>query len=48
VGAYKPGMDAELDRAIAARVPLLRFCAQQVNEPVTFEESVTTLEGMVL
>jgi flagellum-specific ATP synthase len=48
VGAYKPGLDPELDRAVAARAPLLRYCAQQSDEKTTLDESVTRLEEMVL
>lgn len=48
VGAYKAGMDEALDRAVAARGPLMRFCAQQSEECVSFAESVTGLEQMVL
>jgi flagellum-specific ATP synthase len=48
VGAYKPGMDPELDRAVAARGGLLRFCAQGSDERVNLSESVTALETMVL
>ncbi len=47
VGAYKPGMDAALDRAIAARPTLMAFCAQTVEERVGFAESVAALEQMV-
>ena len=48
VGAYKPGMDLTLDRAIAARAPLMRFCEQKSDERVTLAESVAGLEEMVL
>jgi flagellum-specific ATP synthase len=48
VGAYKAGMDAELDRAVAARGALLRFCAQASDERAGFAESVAALEQMVL
>ena len=48
VGAYKAGMDAELDRAVAARGALLRFCAQASDERVGMTESVTALEQMVM
>ncbi len=48
VGAYKAGMDAELDRAVAARGPLLRFCAQESDERVGMSESVAALEQMVI
>jgi len=48
VGAYKPGMDLTLDRAIAARAGLMRFCEQKSDERVTLAESVAGLEEMVL
>jgi flagellum-specific ATP synthase len=48
VGAYKAGMDAELDRAVAARGPLARFCAQASYERVSLMESVAALEAMVI
>jgi flagellum-specific ATP synthase len=48
VGAYKAGMDPELDRAVAARAPLLRFCAQATDERVGIAESVAALEQMVI
>jgi flagellum-specific ATP synthase len=48
VGAYKPGMDPELDRAVAARQPLLQFCAQTTGERVAMAESVAALEQLVI
>jgi flagellum-specific ATP synthase len=48
VGAYKAGMDVELDRAVAARAPLLRFCAQASDERVGIADSVAALEQMVI
>jgi flagellum-specific ATP synthase len=48
VGAYKPGMDQELDRAVAARASLLSFCRQRSDERITLPETVARLEGMVL
>ncbi len=48
VGAYKTGMDVMLDRAIAARGPLMRFCEQASEEHVSLSESVTALDEMVL
>jgi flagellum-specific ATP synthase len=48
VGAYKPGMDGELDRAVAARPALLRFCAQRSDERVGMVETIAALDQMVL
>jgi flagellum-specific ATP synthase len=48
VGAYKPGADPGLDRAVAARGALLAFCRQDINQCVTLTESVAQLEQMVL
>jgi flagellum-specific ATP synthase len=48
IGAYKPGMDLDLDRAIAA-MPLLRAYLQQgTGERTGFEESVLRLTGMAI
>ena len=48
VGAYKAGMDPELDRAVLARLPLMRYCAQQSEERMDLIESVAALEQMVI
>ncbi len=48
VGAYKPGMDEALDRAIAARPALTAFCGQAAEQRVSLAESVAALEQMVL
>jgi flagellum-specific ATP synthase len=46
IGAYKAGMDLELDRAIMA-MPLLRaYLEQGIAERTGFEESVSRLTGM--
>jgi hypothetical protein len=37
-----------LDRAVAARAPLLRFCAQASDERVGIADSVAALEQMVI
>lgn len=48
IGAYKAGMDDDLDRAIRA-MPLLRgFLEQQSEERVTLQESVARLNAMEL
>lgn len=48
IGAYKPGSDIELDRAIAV-MPLLRsFMEQQSGELVTLNDSISMLREMAL
>jgi len=48
IGAYKPGSDIELDRAIAV-MPLLRaFMEQQSGDSVTLNHSVEMLREMAL
>jgi len=48
IGAYKHGMDPELDRAMLA-LPLLRkFLEQGTGERVTIEESIARLRAMEL
>ena len=48
IGAYKPGMDEELDRAMRAMPELQRFLAQDSAERVTIGETVARLETMLL
>ena len=48
VGAYKQGLDAELDRAIDARPRIAAYCRQDTFEKVALHESVSSLESMVL
>jgi flagellum-specific ATP synthase len=48
IGAYKPGTDEDLDRAVQA-MPLLRaFLEQQSDERVTMRESIARLNAMEL
>ena len=48
IGAYKPGTDEELDRAMRA-MPLLRtFLEQGSGERVMIDEAVAQLQAMVL
>ena len=48
IGAYKPGMDVELDRAIRA-MPLLRtYLQQRTGERMTMSDSLAALLGMAL
>ena len=48
IGAYKAGMDLELDRAIAAMPRLRAYLQQGIAERTGFEESVDRLTGMEL
>ena len=43
IGAYKPGADAELDRALRARSPMRGFMTQSAEEHATLEENVRRL-----
>jgi flagellum-specific ATP synthase len=44
IGAYKPGADADLDRAIRSRSLVREFLVQQAHEDVGFEEARVALE----
>lgn len=48
IGAYKPGMDIELDRAMRAMPGLREFLEQGSHERVTIEETVARLQAMEL
>ena len=48
IGAYKAGLDVELDRSIAAMPALKSFLQQGVGDPVLFAESVARLQAMEL
>jgi flagellum-specific ATP synthase len=48
IGAYKPGGDAELDRAIQAMPAIRAFLEQESEEKVTLEETVERLTAMEL
>lgn len=47
IGAYKPGSDADLDRALAARGAMRAFVTQGSGDQVRFEESVRQLAALV-
>jgi flagellum-specific ATP synthase len=38
IGAYKPGSDQDLDRALRARGPMRAFLTQEVHEQVYFAD----------
>ena len=46
IGAYKPGSDAELDRALAARQPMKEFVMQDSTERTRYHESVRALTAL--
>jgi flagellum-specific ATP synthase len=48
IGAYKPGADPELDRALAARPALRRYMEQTPQEHVTLDEAVTQMQALPL
>lgn len=48
IGAYKPGTDPELDRAIYAMPALKDFLQQESRERVTMEQTVERLQTMEL
>jgi flagellum-specific ATP synthase len=43
IGAYKPGSDPELDRALRARGAMRVFMTQEVREQVRFADCVRRL-----
>jgi flagellum-specific ATP synthase len=43
IGAYKPGSDPDLDRALRARGAMREFMTQEAHEQVQFAESVRRL-----
>jgi flagellum-specific ATP synthase len=48
IGAYKPGMDDELDRAMRAMPVLREFLEQQSDERVSMEDTVVRMNAMEL
>ncbi len=46
IGAYKPGADPDLDRAIAARGALRAFLTQRAEERARFADSVAQLSAL--
>ena len=46
IGAYKPGADQDLDRALRARGPMRAFMTQGAYEQVTFAECVQRLAAL--
>ncbi|HEY3704304.1 MAG TPA: FliI/YscN family ATPase [Terracidiphilus sp.] len=43
IGAYKPGADPDLDRALRARGPLRAFLTQHAKDQVSFSDTATRL-----
>jgi len=46
IGAYKPGTDAEVDRALAARQPIRDFMMQGSQEQIGYVDSVRMLTAL--
>jgi len=46
VGAYEPGSDGQIDRAIAAMPALLGFLRQDMRTPVSLEQSLAELRAL--
>ena len=46
IGAYKPGSDTDLDRALRAREAIRTFVTQSVNEQVHFRDCVSRLASL--
>jgi flagellum-specific ATP synthase len=47
VGAYRPGSDPQLDRAVRLWPRVEAFLKQPTDQPVSFEESIAQLESLV-
>ncbi len=47
IGGYRPGHDAELDRAVALQPAINQFLCQDMTNAVRFAESVAALAGIV-
>jgi flagellum-specific ATP synthase len=48
IGAYKPGMDTELDRSLRAMPVLRSFLEQKTEEPATLEQTIAWLGTLEL
>jgi flagellum-specific ATP synthase len=46
IGAYRPGADADLDRALRARGAMRSFVTQDAREQVHFQDCVRRLAGL--
>jgi flagellum-specific ATP synthase len=46
IGAYKPGSDPDLDRALRARTAMRAFMTQDSKEQVRFADSVRGLAAL--
>jgi flagellum-specific ATP synthase len=46
IGAYKPGSDPDLDRALRARNAIRTFLTQDSKEQVHFPDAVKRLAGL--
>jgi len=48
IGAYKPGADADLDRAIRSRALVREFLVQQASEDVSFMQGCDALKSLAV
>jgi len=46
IGAYQPGSNPQIDRAIALVPKINAFLKQAVNEPVSYEEAIASLQAL--
>ena len=46
IGAYKPGSDLDLDRALRARTAMRAFATQKSHEAVSFADCVGQLAAL--
>ena len=46
IGAYKPGSDLDLDRALRARGAMRAFMTQEAHEQIRFAECVRRLAAL--
>jgi flagellum-specific ATP synthase len=46
LGAYKPGMNATLDRAVQAQEAINAYLRQEIDEPAGLPSSVQQLEAL--
>ncbi len=47
VGAYKPGMDPELDNAMSKKEKIREFLTQDTQQIISFDETIANLKKVV-
>ena len=47
IGGYRPGHDAELDRAVSLRPAIQSFLCQDMTSAISFADSVTGLHELL-